>query len=157
MRHSGRHAAALLRRVSQLTVLAALLAGLGCQIKLVADYDEVTDQSVTALQREFERFFIDIERNLYTPEADHSNYIEFYDEVRAELNVIRVRAAARPKNEITVEQLDLVAQNVDNLEELHKLGFEGPEELQPLRAAFQQSFQAILTLELAKKRGQEGG
>jgi hypothetical protein len=144
----------MLRRALQLTVLAVTLAGLGCQIKLVADYDEITDRSVMALQREFERFFIDVERNLYTLEADHGNYIGFYDEVRAELGVIRVRAAARPKNEITVEQLDLVAQNVDNLEELHKLGFESPEELEPLRAAFQQSFQAILTLELAKKRGQ---
>jgi hypothetical protein len=134
--------------------LAATLAGLGCQIKLVADYDEITDRSVTALQREFELFFIDVERNLYTPDAGHENYVGFYDEVRAELSVIRVRAAARPKNEITVEQLDLVAQNVDNLEELHKLGFDSPEELEPLRAAFQQSFQAILTLELAKKRGQ---
>ncbi len=130
------------------------MAGLGCQIKLVADYDEITDRSVTALQREFELFFIDVERNLYTPDAAHDNYIGFYDEVRAELSVIRVRAAARPKNEITVEQLDLVAGNVDNLEELHKLGFDSPEELEPLRAAFQQSFQAILTLELAKKRGQ---
>jgi hypothetical protein len=138
----------------QLTVLTVTLAGLGCQIKLVADYDEVTDRSVTALQREFERFFIDLERNLYTPEADHGNYIEFYDQVRAELSVIRVRSAARPKNEITVEQLDLVAQNVEVLEELHRLGFDSPEELEPLRAAFQQSFQAILTLELAKKRGQ---
>ncbi len=74
--------------------------------------------------------------------------------MRAELSVIRVRAAARPKNEITVQQLDLVAENVKNLEELHKLGFDSPEALEPLRNAFQQSFQAILTLELAKKRGQ---
>ncbi|UCC84278.1 MAG: hypothetical protein JSW46_04940 [Gemmatimonadota bacterium] len=154
MRHSGRDTARVLRRALQLTVVAVTLAGLGCQIKLVADYDEITDRSVTALQREFELFFIDVERNLYTPDAVYDNYIGFYDEVRAELSVIRVRAAARPKNEITVEQLDLVAQNVDNLEELHKLGFESPEELEPLRAAFQQSFQAILTLELAKKRGQ---
>ena len=154
MRHSGKHTAGVLRRALQLIVLATALAGLGCQIKLVADYDEITDRSVTALQREFERFFIDVERNLYMPEADHANYIEFYDEVRAELSVIRVRAAARPKNEITVEQLDLVAQNVDNLEELHKLGFDSPEELEPIRTAFRQSFQAILTLELAKKRGQ---
>jgi hypothetical protein len=154
MRHSGRDTGKALRRALQLTVLAATLAGLGCQIKLVADYDEITDRSITALQREFELFFIDVERNLHTPDAVHDNYIGFYDEVRAELSVIRVRAAARPKNEITVEQLDLVAQNVDNLEELHKLGFDSPEELEPLRAAFQQSFQAILTLELAKKRGQ---
>lgn len=154
MRHSRRDTAGALRRALQLTALAATLAGLGCQIKLVADYDEITDRSVTALQREFELFFIDVERNLYTPEAAYENYTGFYDEVRAELSVIRVRAAARPKNEITVEQLDLVAQNVELLEELHKLGFEDPEELEPLRAAFQQSFQAILTLELAKKRGQ---
>lgn len=154
MRHSGRQTVGVLRRALLFTVMAAALGGLGCQIKLVADYDEVTDRSVTALQREFERFFIDVERNLYTPDADHENYVGFYDEVRAELSVIRVRAAARPKNEITVEQLDLVVQNVDNLEELHKLGFDSPEELEPLRTAFQQSFQAILTLELAKKRGQ---
>ena len=138
----------------RMVAAASLLFAVGCQLKLVADYDEVTDQAVTALQRDVERFFIDIERNIYTPEADYENYVDFYSEARAEINVIRVRAAARPKNEITVEQLNLLEQNLRNLEELHQIGFDDPEELQPLRSAFRSGFQAILTLELAKKRGQ---
>ncbi|UCC71429.1 MAG: hypothetical protein JSV86_13665 [Gemmatimonadota bacterium] len=153
MRASGGFAAKM-GSALRLTVVATALIGLGCQVKLVADYDEITDRSVTALQREFERFFVEVERKIGTPEADHANYVDFYDGVRAELGVIRVRAAARPKNEITIRQLDLLAENVDNLEALHELGFDDPEELEPLRSAFQQSFQAILTLELAKKRGQ---
>ncbi len=153
MRHRQTGMAGMRQRAVWLTALAAVFVAAGCTLKLVADYDEVTDQAVTALQRKVERFFVDLERDIPTPDADYANHVEFYDDVRADLRVIRVRAAARPKNEITLEQLDLLAANVDNLEALHELGFEDREELVPVRAAFEQGFQAILTLELAKKRG----
>ena len=153
MRHRRTSVDGTGRQTVRLAALAVILVAAGCTLKLVADYDEVTDQAVTALQRKVERFFVGLERDIPTPDADYENHVEFYDDVRADLRVIRVRAAARPKNEITLQQLDLLTENVDNLEALHELGFEDREELVPLRAAFQQGFQAILTLELAKKRG----
>ena len=142
------------RRSLHLAVIAIALAATGCSVKLVADYDEITDQAVTSLQRQVDRFFLQIERNIGMPEAEYSNFIDFYDDVRVDIGTIRVRAAARPRNEITVRQIDLLEANVDNLERLHKLGFSTAEELEPLKTAFHQGFRAILTLELAKKRGQ---
>lgn len=132
-----------------------IFAVTGCSVKFVADYDEVTDKSVTELQREVEGFLVDIQRKVGTDRAAYSNHSEFYDEVRVDLSAISVRAAAREKNEITIEQLDLIQKNLDNLEKLHELGFSSAEEIEPLRKAFNASFTAILKFELAKKRGEK--
>ena len=138
-----------------LVTLILILAVPGCGVKFIADYDEATDKSVTELQRKVEGFLVDIERKVGTDDAAYSNNTEFYDEVRVDISAIRVRAAAREKNEITLEQLDLVQKNLDNLEKLHELGFNSPEEIEPLRKAFNASFTAILKFELAKKRGEK--
>jgi hypothetical protein len=135
--------------------LVLTLAVPGCGVKFVADYDELTDKSVTELQRKVESFLVDIERKVGTDDATYSNNTGFYDEVRVDISAIRVRAAAREKNEITLEQLDLVQENLDNLEKLHQLGFKSPEEIEPVRKAFNASFTAILKFELAKKRGEK--
>jgi hypothetical protein len=125
----------------------------GCTVKLVADYDETTDKAVTALQMNVEAFLVNLERNFGTPEAAYEHHTEFYDQTKVQLSAIRTRAAARPKNEETVQQLDLLASSLASLEDLHELGFEDVAEFEPLRNAFQTSFTAILALELAKKRG----
>ncbi|MBI2486322.1 MAG: hypothetical protein HYW01_05060 [Deltaproteobacteria bacterium] len=111
------------RSFSYFVTLMLILAVTGCSVKFVADYDEVTDKSVTELQRKVERFLVDIQRKVGTDEAAYSKHTGFYDEVRVDLSAIRVRAAAREKNEITLEQLDLIQKNLDNLEKLHELGF----------------------------------
>jgi len=135
--------------------LILTFAAIACSVKLVADYDEATDKSVTELQRKMEAFLVDIQRKVGTDEAAYSNHIGFYDDVHVDISAVKVRAAAREKNEITLEQLDLVQKNLDNLEKLHKLGFNSPQEIEPLRKAFNASFTAILKFELAKKRGKE--
>lgn len=146
----------LRRRRSTAPVLVTLLLAIGisgCTVKLVADYDEVTDQSVTALQMHVESFLVGLERKFGTPEAAYELHTGFYDQTKVQLSALRVRAAARPKNEVTVQQLDLLASSLNSLEQLHELGFEDVAEIQPLRNAFRTSFTSILALELAKKRG----
>ncbi len=135
--------------------LALALATAGCTIKLISDYDETTDRAVTQLQRKVDGFLVDIQRKAGTPEAEYAKNAKFYDETRVDVDAIRVRAQAMPKNDITVQQINLVQNSLDNLEKLHKLGFSSPEEIAPLRTAFDTSFTAILKLELAKKRGEK--
>jgi hypothetical protein len=80
--------------------------------------------------------------------------VKFYDDVSLDIDAIRVRAAARPNNDMTTKQLGLIQESIDKLETYHKLGFQNPQEVAPLRSAFDISFTAILKLELAKKRGE---
>ncbi len=127
----------------------------GCSIKLISDYDEATDKAVTQLQRKVDGFLVDMQRKAGTPEAEYAKHAQFYDEARVDIDAIRVRAQAIPKNDITVEQIKIVQDSFDKLEQLHKLGFSSPEEIAPLRSAFDTSFTAILKLELAKKRGEK--
>ncbi len=123
-----------------------------CTVKLIADYDEVTDKAVTALQRKVNGFLVGLERLIGTPEAAYEKHTKFYDEVRVDIDAIRVRAGARLKNEITVKQLNLVRESMNQLEELHKLGFSKVEQVEVVRKGLDIHFTAILKLELAKKR-----
>jgi hypothetical protein len=142
-----------LRFFTAVVVLAATTAG--CTIKLISDYDETTDKAVTQLQRKVDGFLVDMQRKAGTPEAAYARNAQFYDEARVDVDAIRVRVQAIPKNDITVQQITLIQDSLEKLEQLHKLGFSSPEEIAPLRTAFDTSFTAILKLELAKKRGEK--
>lgn len=135
--------------------LNLILSAAGCTIKLISDYDETTDKAVTQLQRKVDSFLVDMQRKAGTPGAEYDKNAQFYDQARVDVDAIRVRAQAMPKNDITVQQINLVQDSLDKLEKLHKLGFSSPEEIAPLRSAFDISFTAILKLELAKKRGEK--
>ncbi len=85
-------------------IICVLIFSVGCtSIKLIADYDEVIDSSVSEFQRNMETHLIKLERNIGTDDASHENSIDFYDEARVELSSIRVRAAAIPKNDLTLK------------------------------------------------------
>lgn len=124
-----------------------------CNIRLVSDYDEQTDKAATAFQRKIEMFFTFLEQNADKPEGKYEQNINFYNEAKVDLSSLRVRAAALPENGITVQQVDLLIDSLNNLEELHKTGLTR-EQIPPLRSAFNISCTAILKYELAKKRGE---
>ena len=138
---------------SRIITLILILALTGCaSIQLISEYDKEIDIAVTAFQKKMTRFLISLERNIGKEKSEYGNNTEFYDEIRVDLSAIRVRAAAIPKNEITIKQINLLIENVSNLERLHKLGITTVD-IPPLRTAFNTSCTAILKLELAKKRG----
>jgi len=99
-----------------------------------------------------EQFLVFMERNEGRDEAQYSRNTKFYDDVRVDISAIRVRAHAIPDNEIAVKQLGLLADNIDILEKLHKIGM-NRNDIQPIKNALNMSCSAILKLELAKKRG----
>jgi len=142
------------RRVALLLWLTVGIALSGCAIRLVADYDEHVDKATTEIQRKVETFLTRLERLVGTPAADYSQHVALYDDVRVDLSALKVRASAIPKNRITVEQIDLLSDSWSKLEQLHKIGFKSREEIAPLRRNFNQAIAQILTLELAKRRGE---
>jgi hypothetical protein len=140
--------------------LALVLAASGCTIKLIADYDEATDKSVTDLQRKLSTFFVDLDGKLGTPEEGYDNYEDTYKEIRVDISALSLRVNALPKNAITQEQVEILKRNLSLLEQLHKSGLgTGIDGKKAVLASTQKDFDtalaAILKLELAKKRGEQ--
>ena len=123
------------------------------EIRLISDYDEETDKAVTQLHRKVEGFLLELEDVAGTPDGEYKNYRDVYKEVKVDLASLSIRAKARPKNSLQVDQLELLSRSWNTLENLHKTGLT-PEQLPPLRSAFNVSFTAILKLEFELKRGQ---
>lgn len=133
--------------------LVVALALPGCVVKLVSNYDETTDRTVTALQKKTEAHLIALEAAEGLPECKYEDHKQFYGEAKVDVSAIAVRTAAIPKNEITSEQVMLLSKSLENLEELHKIACLSRNQISPLRIQFNSSFTAILKLEFAKRRG----
>jgi hypothetical protein len=136
-------------RIAALLCIALVVAG--CTIRLIAEYDESTDQGVTTFQRKIETVLTSLERQVGTDAAAYANYVKSYDELRVDLRVLRARATAIPKNDRTVEMLTLLTDNLAKMEQLHQRGLSA-QDIPPLRTAFNEACTAILKLEIAKKR-----
>lgn len=143
-----------IRLLLGVTLLNIALLISGCTVKLISSYDEVTDKNVTALQTKTEAHFVSLESTEGLPECKYKYHKKFYDEAKVDVSAIAVRAAAIPKNEITTEQAELLSNNLDNLEKLHKIACLSKGQIAIVRNNFNSSFTAILKLELAKKRGE---
>lgn len=148
-------------RIFTWIVLVMSLAAGGCtNIRLIADYDETTDKTVTELQRKISTFLIDVESKLGTPEAAHERFVETYKALRVDISAIELRVNALPKNRITQDQVKALKDNIGLLETLHKTGFAANLDGQKAVLAttqkdFDVALAAILKLELAKRRGEE--
>lgn len=65
-----------------------------------------------------------------------------------------MRADAIERNSLTVRMLDKLRANLDRMERMHREGLRKGEIDGSLRGGFNAQFTAILTFELAKKRGE---
>ena len=136
-----------------LAVWLFVLIGLfGCgSIRLIAPYDQRTDEAVTNLQKSTAQFFTQIERQGGSSAQDYKNQTKFYDDARVMLSGIIVRANALSNNAKTVEQLELLSQQFQKLEQQNKTIGISQAAVPQLESAFNRTFTAILTLEVAKK------
>jgi len=129
---------------------------LACTLRLIGEYDEVIDRSLTEFQQKTEAFLSRLELAQGTPQAAFDKNTDFYTEAAAAINTMRVRANAQPKKEILVEQLDLLKKSLEDLKKLHQLAgpnglTQGP--IEDIRSAMETHIESILKLELALKRG----
>lgn len=129
----------------------------GCtSIKLVGDYDEQTDKGITALQRDTEAFLVKLESVPGTKLDEYEKTKAFYGEAKVAISSLRIRADATERNSLTVRMLDSLQRNLNRFESDHasKEGI-SKRELPLYRGGFNSQFTAILTYELAKKRGEK--
>jgi hypothetical protein len=138
-------------------LLCIAVTTLACAPRLISDYDEVTDRSATELQKKVEGFIHQMVARAGTPNGTYTANTAFYDEARTDVSALRVRANAFDKNSLTVEQINLIQNNLDNLERLHQLGGQRglrKEVADPALALLNSQFTGLIKLEVAKKRGQ---
>jgi hypothetical protein len=139
-------------------VIALMAVSLGCTVKLIADYDEIIDKTATDLQGKIETFLTRMERTAGTSEGEYDNNTAFYDEIKGVLSSMKVRARAIPKNELTVQHIELIEENIENLRKLHEKQKEKgltKTYIDPARTALNTQFTALITLQNALKRGEE--
>lgn len=141
-----------------LLMLALAVATVGTSacvtVRLVGDYDEKVDQLATELQRRMDAHITRLE-NLPAsdPGRAYDANRQFYMDYGVDLRALETRAAGIPRNTITVRQIDLMEQSLEQLRSTHQQqGTLSPAALGPYRELFNTSWRAILAFELGKKR-----
>jgi hypothetical protein len=135
----------------QFVLLLVLLAAIGCSIRLISEYDKKIDDGVTDLQKKTEAFLIKMERIAETPEGVYAKHVGFYDNVKVDLSLLKVRADAIALNDLTSKQIDLLQDSFKSLEEQHKKGLKAVM-IESIRQSLNTQFTSILKLEVSKKR-----
>jgi len=125
----------------------------GCAVKLIANYDERTDQALMDLQRSFAEFFLTLEETAGTPASAYDEYRDFYRAVKVDADALKLRVDAQPLNDISSQAVARLIDNIALLEEIHKEGINNVEIVEVIKDDFTTSLTSLLRLELAKQRG----
>jgi hypothetical protein len=78
-----------------------------CRVTLITGYDQVLDQHITRMKKEFNLHFIKLNRTLKDDNPrnqDYANFQEYYDNLEADLITISSRAKRLDKNGLIVQQ-----------------------------------------------------
>jgi hypothetical protein len=145
----------LRRRLPAAVAVALTLICTACfTLRLAGDYDEKIDLAATQLQKDMDAHLTNLES--LPPEDPARRFApnrQFYNDYAVNLRSLETRARSMPKNSITVQQVELIAQNVETLRKLHQEQ-DGLTALSvgEFRKLFNTAWTAVLTFELAKKR-----
>ena len=94
------------RKIPWLLGIMFLMLTSCAHVRLISDYDAVTDNVVNALQEKVSRFFIEVYSDLETGHADYDHFKEFYQDAKVDLITLKIRADAFDKNTIVQQQID---------------------------------------------------
>lgn len=146
-----------MKRILRSAILVCGAVCAACAVALVSAYDEPTERAVTGLQTSVDSFLITLAREQQAPACTYEKHKAFYTRTLTGVSALDVRNRARPQNEPTAEQIVLLDSSLVLFEQLHKgkgdAACMSAASIEPLRRNFNSTFTAILTLELAKKRG----
>ena len=120
-------------------------------VRLIQEYDAVSNNKINVIQERTSKFFVKAERQFALPEFSYQKQVDFYDDIKTDINVLLVRSRAIQKTRISQEQLKALLIQYTFLEELHKQGFKSREELLLIQTALDNSFTAILQFQMSLK------
>jgi hypothetical protein len=136
-------------------ILLATLAPAACAGR-IAPYDQAVERDLVVLYANLSGFFDQLQTAAGTPAAEWERHQAFYDRTRAEIAAVRARAALLPGNDQTVRAVDLLAQTLGEIEEMHAEGITAPE-IPILRQMIGAQLRALIRLETAKKAPSPAG
>ncbi len=161
-----------LSRKKVLTYWVAMLCAIllaGCaEVKLISDYDEVTDKSLTTIQQKTDDFIETLIAQSGTKKAAFSRHQDFYRDIDQQLRHLEFRVNAIPGNGKTIDLFKKVRLVIlgegkctaegNSLRDLHCMPAnrsKGPSAIALAISRFNinQAISAALSLELAKKQG----
>ena len=131
---------------------------LGCDVKLISDYDQVIDNAITTLHIDTETFLAHLAATAGTPSGSYDVNKEFYVNTIARLEALKMRAEASPKNENTAEMIGVLFKMFKEFDQLHSVsGSSGLSiaQLESERNSLGKGFQSVMALEIAKRQGKE--
>jgi len=138
-------------RRQTIVILAAALVMVGCAWLSVAEYDPALAHGVAGLQKKVDTFLAGLGECAGTPEGEYDRHASFYAEARQELAGLGQLARVQPGNDLTVRSLDSLAENLDQLEAMHRAGITSADEVALIAGLFDTQFRMLLELENAKK------
>jgi hypothetical protein len=153
---------------SWIAILCAVLLA-GCAgVKLIPDYDEVTDKSLMTIQQKTDDFIETLLSQSGTNKAAFSKNQTFYSDIAQQLRRLEFRVNAIPRNEKTIDLVKKVRLVIlgegkctaegNSLRDLHCMPAnkgKGPSAtaLAICRLNVNQTISAALSLEVSKKQG----
>ena len=132
-----------------LTIVVFALAG-GCIFRTIAPYDDRVARGLHDLESRVTSFFDDMQSQAGTPNGSWESFADCYDAIRGDLALVRVQAAARDHNELTLRSLDLLKASVDDLEAMHQTGVTS-REIAIVRSLIETQMRMLHELERGKK------
>ena len=121
------------------------------EIRLIQEYDAVSDSKINSIQEKTSRFFVKLNRTFGLPENKYDKYVDFYDDIKSDIHILEIRTKSIEKTNITQQQIISLITQVNSLEALHKVGFKNKEEISLIESAFDNTFTAILQFQQALK------
>lgn len=140
-----------MRKRTKAILLTIASFALSCSTWYIAQYDAKLDGGAVELQQKVDTFLTYLEQTAGTPEAAYEKHEAFYQDVRADLSMLRSLAAVQRGNEITVQSLDAIGDNLARLEKIHAEGISA-EEISIVRGLFASQFRLLIQFENAKQR-----
>jgi len=108
----------------------ALLGALGVAactpVQFVSTYDAQTDSAAQTMQHDIATFFVKMATSAVPADTSFAANQDFYQRETVNIGAMQLRAAQIPKNELTIEQLQLIRDNLAFLALLHKHCVAGP-------------------------------
>lgn len=141
------------RRLTGLLLLSIFLFT-ACKVTLLSAYDEVTDKTLSEMQQSTTTFFVKHETNPGSQDLSYNNSQPFYEGLRVKSRTVRIRNNAIEKNKIMINMLDLLDENVNLMDSLHKgkpNGLLTKADVTLLKNAFESQYTAIFKFIMALK------
>lgn len=123
-----------------------------CKITLLSAYDETTDKVLSDMQQSTTAFFVKYETTPKDSSLRYQNQQPFYQGLLTSSRTLRIRNNAVEKNKPMITMLDLLDENIQLMDSLHKQkpdGLLAPHDVRLLKSAFEIQYTAMFKFVMA--------